>query len=88
MKLISSSLFAALLLAAPMVSHAQAVSEAKADSPVFTVFVDTPTGYTFVKMPDGWKYVGAVTQEDARLVQRRSVPKAQSSAETVELSRG
>jgi hypothetical protein len=79
MKLISSLLFAALL-AAPMVSHAQAVSAAKADSPVFTVFVDTPTGYTFVKMPDGWKYVGVVTQENARLVQRGSVVKAQSSA--------
>jgi hypothetical protein len=80
MKLISSSLFAVALLVAPMVSHAQAVSEAKADSPVFTVFVDAPTGYTFVKLPDGWKYVGAVTQEDARLVQAGSVPKAQSSA--------
>ncbi|AUT65517.1 hypothetical protein [Paraburkholderia terrae] len=79
MKLISSSLFAVTLLAAPMVSHAQAVSEAKADSPVFTVFVDAPTGYTFVKLPDGWKYVGAVTQEDARLVQAGSAPKAQSS---------
>jgi hypothetical protein len=80
MKLISSSLFAVALLAAPMVSHAQAVSEAKADSPVFTVFVDAPTGYTFVKLPDGWKYVGAVTQEDARLVQAGAVSKAQSSA--------
>lgn len=79
MKLISSSLFAAMLLAAPMVSHAQAVSEAKADSPVYTVFVDTPTGYTFVKLPDGWKFVGAVTQEDARLVQAGAVSKAQSS---------
>ena len=78
MKLLSSSLFVAALLAAPMVSHAQAVSEAKADSPVFTVFVDTPTGYTFVKMPDGWKYVGAVTQKDARLVQHKLVSKAQS----------
>jgi hypothetical protein len=80
MKLITSSLFAAMLLAAPMVSHAQAVSEAKADSPVYTVFVDTPTGYTFVKLPDGWKFVGAVTQEDARLVQAGAVSKAQSSA--------
>lgn len=79
MKLISSSLFAVTLLGAPIVSHAQAVSEAKADSPVFTVFVDAPTGYTFVKLPDGWKYVGAVTQENARLVQAGSVPKAQSS---------
>jgi hypothetical protein len=79
-KLISSSLFAALVLAAPLVSHAQAVSEARADSPVFTVFVDTPTGYTFVKLPDGWKFVGAVTQEDARLVQSGSLPKALSSA--------
>jgi hypothetical protein len=79
MKLTSSSIFAALLLAAPMVSHAQAVSEAKADSPVFTVFVDAPTGYTFVKLPDGWKYVGAVTQEDARLVQSGSMPKAHAS---------
>ncbi|ALL70826.1 hypothetical protein K788_0004209 (plasmid) [Paraburkholderia caribensis MBA4] len=80
MKLVSSSLFAAMLLAAPMVSHAQAVSEAKTDSPVYTVFVDAPTGYTFVKLPDGWKFVGAVTQEDARLVQAGSVPKAHSSA--------
>ena len=78
MKLLASSLFAALMLAAPMVSHAQTVTEAKADSPVFTVFVDTPTGYTFVKMPTGWKYVGAVSQQDARLAQRRSAPKAQS----------
>lgn len=78
MKLISSLLFTAMLVA-PMVSHAQVSSAAKADSPVFTVFVDTPTGYTFVKMPDGWKYVGAVTQKDASLAQRRSVPKAQSS---------
>ena len=80
MKPIFSSLFAALLLAAPMLSHAQAVSEAKADSPVFTVYVDTPTGYTFVKLPDGWKYVGAVTQKDARLVQSGAMPKATSSA--------
>ena len=78
MKLLPSLFVTALMLAAPMVSHAQAVSEAKADSPVFTVFVDTPTGYTFVKMPNGRKYVGAVSQQDARLVQRPSAPKAQS----------
>ncbi|MEM5369137.1 hypothetical protein V4C53_24345 [Paraburkholderia azotifigens] len=79
MKLVSSSLFAAALLAAPLLSHAQAVSQARADSPMYTVFVDTPTGYTFVKLPDGWKFVDAVKQEDARLVQSGAVSKASSS---------
>jgi hypothetical protein len=31
----------------------------------YTVFVDQPTGFTFVKLPKGWKFVGAVTHEDA-----------------------
>jgi hypothetical protein len=32
------------------------------------VFVDQPTGFTFVKMPSGWKFVGAVSQEEAQHV--------------------
>jgi hypothetical protein len=31
----------------------------------YAVFVDRPTGFTFVKLPSGWKFVGAVTHEDA-----------------------
>ncbi len=32
----------------------------------FAVFVDQPTGFTFVKMPSGWKFVGAITKEQAK----------------------
>ncbi|WP_250474211.1 hypothetical protein [Caballeronia sp. GAFFF1] len=28
--------------------------------------MDQPTGFTFVKMPSGWKFVGAVSKDDAQ----------------------
>jgi hypothetical protein len=36
----------------------------------FDVFVDRPTGFTFVKMPARWKFVGAVSKEDAQHLPR------------------
>jgi hypothetical protein len=61
-----SALVAASLLASPLVSFAQTTA---ASSPAtYSVFVDQPTGFTFVKMPSGWKFVGAVSKEEAQHV--------------------
>jgi hypothetical protein len=67
MKSTLSALAAALLLASPLVSFAQATETAASPAP-YSVFVDQPTGFTFVKMPSGWKFVGAVSQEEAQHV--------------------
>ncbi|MFM0326851.1 hypothetical protein [Caballeronia glebae] len=66
MKSTLSALAAALLLISPLVSFAQ--TTAAASPAPYSVFVDQPTGFTFVKMPSGWKFVGAVSQEEAQHV--------------------
>ncbi|WP_321795410.1 hypothetical protein [Caballeronia sp. J97] len=68
MKSTLSALAAALLLMSPLVSFAQTASTAAASPAPYSVFVDQPTGFTFVKMPSGWKFVGAVSQEEAQHV--------------------
>ncbi|SAK81293.1 hypothetical protein AWB79_05311 [Caballeronia hypogeia] len=69
MKSTLSALAAALLLASPLVSFAQSTAGEPAASPAtYSVFVDQPTGFTFVKMPAGWKFVGAVSKEEAQHV--------------------
>jgi hypothetical protein len=67
MKKSLSILAAALALAAPLASFAQDAATEHTPAP-YSVFVDQPTGYTFVKMPGGWKFVGAVSQEEAHHV--------------------
>jgi hypothetical protein len=32
--------------------------------PVYTVFLDPPTGFVSVKLPTGWKFVGKVEAKD------------------------
>ncbi|BAO92372.1 hypothetical protein [Caballeronia cordobensis] len=66
MKKAISAIAAALLLATPLVSFAQ--TAAAASPAPYSVFVDQPTGFTFVKLPSGWKFVGAVSKEEARHV--------------------
>ncbi|BBU32868.1 hypothetical protein BTHE68_66020 (plasmid) [Burkholderia sp. THE68] len=65
MKPTLSALAAALLLMSPLVSFAQTTAASPAP---YSVFVDQPTGFTFVKMPSGWKFVGAVSQDEAQHV--------------------
>lgn len=67
MKSTLSALAAALLLASPLVTFAQTSVQAASPAP-YSVFVDQPTGFTFVKMPSGWKFVGAVSREEAQHV--------------------
>jgi len=68
MKAAFSALTAALLVASPLVSHAQTPAPATShdSAPTYAVFVDQPTGYTFVKLPTGWKFAGAVSKEQAQ----------------------
>jgi hypothetical protein len=69
MKSLITAVLVASALAAPAVSFAQSNVPAGAvqgPAKTFDVFVDQPTGFTFVKMPGGWKFVGAVSKEDAR----------------------
>ena len=67
MKSTLSALAAALLLMSPLMSFAQATATPASPAP-YSVFVDQPTGFTFVKLPSGWKFVGAVSKEEARHV--------------------
>jgi hypothetical protein len=66
MKKSLSAVAAALLLASPLVSFAQTTTAAQ-PAP-YSVFVDQPTGFTFVKLPSGWKFVGAVSKDEAQHV--------------------
>ena len=68
MKATLSAVTAALLIASPLVSHAQtsAPTASHDSAPTYAVFVDQPTGYTFVKLPTGWKFAGAVSKAQAR----------------------
>lgn len=67
MKALIRAAIAAVILAGPAASFAQAAAVAVStdSAKTFDVFVDQPTGFTFVKMPTGWKFVGAVKQEEA-----------------------
>lgn len=67
MKKSLSTLAVALLIASPFVA-APAFAENNGTPAPYSVFVDQPTGYTFVKLPGGWKFVGAVSQEEAQHV--------------------
>ena len=67
MKSTLSALAAALLLMSPLMSFAQATATPASPAP-YSVFVDRPTGFTFVKMPSGWKFVGAVSKDEAQHV--------------------
>jgi hypothetical protein len=67
MKKSLSALAAALLLATPFAAFAQTTAQAASPAP-YSVFVDQPTGFTFVKLPSGWKFVGAVSKEEAQHV--------------------
>ena len=68
MKAPLTALAAALLVAAPLVSHAQTPAPAVShdSAATYAVFVDQPTGYTFVKLPTGWKFAGAVSKQEAQ----------------------
>ncbi|SAL11875.1 hypothetical protein [Caballeronia telluris] len=68
MKALIRAAVAAIIIAGPAVSFAQATAVAVStdSAKTFDVFVDQPTGFTFVKMPGGWKFVGAVNNEEAR----------------------
>jgi len=67
MKKSLSTLVAALLLASPFAAFAQTNAQAASPAP-YSVFVDQPTGFTFVKLPGGWKFVGAVSKDEAQHV--------------------
>jgi hypothetical protein len=69
MKALIHAAIAASILVGPAVSFAQSVTSAPVSNDsakTFDVFVDQPTGYTFVKLPSGWKFVGAVSKDDAQ----------------------
>lgn len=68
MKKSLSAVAAALLLASPFAAFAQSTTAQAAAPAPYSVFVDQPTGFTFVKLPSGWKFVGAVSKEEAQHV--------------------
>ena len=67
MKASLSAVAAALLIASPFAAFAENAAPAASPAP-YSVFVDQPTGFTFVKLPSGWKFVGAVSKEEAQHV--------------------
>jgi hypothetical protein len=62
------AILVALVVAAPVALFAQSSASVAAhgQAKISDIFVDQHPGFTFVKMPDGWKFVGAVSREDAQ----------------------
>ena len=56
---------AAACAVAPSLAHADKVARVV---PVYTVFVDPPTGFVFVKLPKGWMFVAKVGARDVAKV--------------------
>ncbi|MEX3937558.1 hypothetical protein AB4Y32_38495 [Paraburkholderia phymatum] len=61
------ALAAALMMANPFLAVGQTSAPAGSLAP-YAVFVDQPTGFTFINLPSGWKFVGAVSKEEAQHV--------------------
>jgi hypothetical protein len=64
-----------LIASALVVGSSAAIAQTAADTAQmdavtsakdFSVFVDTPTGFTFVKLPGGWKFAGKVGPNEVR----------------------
>ncbi|MFP3554149.1 hypothetical protein SB861_26090 [Paraburkholderia sp. SIMBA_049] len=69
-----------LVVAAPVALFAQssAPEAAHRQAKIFDLLVDQPTGF---KLPDGWKFVGAVSREDAQHLPDRVLTAIVSSEE-------
>ena len=77
------AILVALVVAAPVALFARSSAPVAAhrQAKIFDMFVDQPKGFTFVKMPDGWKFVGAVSREDAKHLPDRVLTAVASSEE-------